>query len=297
MNGKLLRRVFAILLTICSVFSIGIAAYSTSNNRSNSLLHVFDETVNIPEPEGTNVPDYVKWDAKLGCYVLKDFTYNKDEKKYDLKDKENPSYMESEAYRKEQWLEKNKNTKNKLYLGIFKWMEYKSNNFDFSSIRDLKKDLGFKNSILSLNYSHVKEMLDLMYKEDVWNWEMASAIESLVGINCLPEGVMLDSSESKLKKWKEEFTNKNKFTNDKVKNDKVKDNKEIIECGLLALPVIYDEFKNGNKKHLEILPELISNAELLKEDFSKYSDNDWEKWFSNNTQKIETMRIIVEYFN
>ncbi|NLP12950.1 MAG: hypothetical protein GX383_00350 [Clostridium sp.] len=128
---------FMIVFSMVTIITVTCSVYLFFN--PDIVSGINNESVYIPEPENNDVPDKAKWVPELGCYLHKDYYYDKEAKtiketetfKENLK-KLKGNYKEEESFRKDEWKEKNKYTDDKLYRAILNWE--RDQKIGFSSI-------------------------------------------------------------------------------------------------------------------------------------------------------------------
>lgn len=280
-----------VILFTVSLVTLSTLVYTghAFENRKNTLSYVYDESVNIPEPkDAKNVPSYVKWEPKLGIYIREDMYYDEKSKRFKEKEQYNNDLTKRESSRIEEWLKVNKNSNNKLYQAIIRLDQSRSKTLNFSTIYDVKTDPEFKNSIIPLGVEYVPQMLELAFKDNIWNWQMLAAVESITNIKkCLPDDVILDSEPSKHSEWKSKFKYYMKNAKDMVKSEK-----GIEDLGMFALPLISDEIENGNDRYLSYLSELIPNDNGIK---SK-SSQELKELINSKSKEVSILRSILESY-
>ncbi|OPZ93231.1 MAG: hypothetical protein BWY74_01216 [Firmicutes bacterium ADurb.Bin419] len=265
-----------------------------SINHKNSIYHIYDESVYIPEPPSTReVPSYMRWEPMLGEYISDDLYYDKESRTFKDKPVVEENYENSEPYRKEEWLKKNKNSDKPLHKAIMAWKKYRSEHPSLSSLYDIKSDLGFIDNIEALGLDYVPEMLEMLTKDNVWNHPLLAAVECITGVEgCLPEGVLLDDAEFKHEMWKESFRKYMTDAKEMVKNDK-----DVEKLGLFALPYIAEEIENGDTKHLDQMASIVSKHEKVSKDELLTKDEEyWKGWIKNNEKKITIIKEISEKY-
>lgn len=293
MRKILTSRIFVFALTTVTILMIGFTVYAVNYNK-NSISHVYDESVNIPEPTNNkDVPSYAKWEPMLGAYISEDLYYDKESKSFRDKVKYDENYKDSEAYKREKWLEKNRQSSNVLYKSILEWDKSQSESLSFSAIRNIKNEPSFKNNILVLGYDYLPEMVQIVMNDNVWDEPMIAAIECMSGIECLPQGMLLDSAEFKHDIWKKTF--KEYMANAK---DMVKSKKDIEKLGMFALPFIEEEINNGNTSYTSYIPLILSKCEgESKENLSGQDVDYLKKWVAKNNKKITTLKSIIKLYS
>lgn len=267
-----------------------------SINHTNSISYIYDESVYIPEPPRTReVPSYQIWEPMLGAYISEDLYYDKESRTF--RDKHETmaveNYENSEPYRLDKWLEKNKNSNKPLHKAIMAWQKYRSEHPSLCSFYDIKSDPGFIDNIEALGLEYVPEMLEMVTKDNVWNFPLLTAVECITGVEgCLPEGWLLDDEESKHEMWKESFKKYMTDAKEMVKNDK-----DVEKLGLFALPYIAEEIENGDTKHLDKMASIVSKHEKVSKDkLSKKDAKAWKDWIKNNEKKITIIKEISEKY-
>lgn len=89
--------------------------------------------------------------------------------------------------------------------------------------------------------------------------------------------------------WRDKFNKLTSEASERVKSGNIK------ELGYLALPLIYDELKNG--KGDELLPQLsdVANGQkgLVKAETAKWDKAKWIKWFEDNKADMDSLRYVL----
>lgn len=158
---------FMIVFSMVTIITVTCSVYLFFN--PDIVSGINNESVYIPEPENNDVPDKAKWVPELGCYLHKDYYYDKEAKtiketetfKENLK-KLKGNYKEEESFRKDEWKEKTSiltiNCIEQFSIG----KETRKLGFHLYIIED---DPAFKENIVSLGIDYLPQMLDLLYKE------------------------------------------------------------------------------------------------------------------------------------
>lgn len=180
-------------------------------SKENTFYKIYDGTVIHKEPITTkNIPIDVIWDEKLGLYLNDDFYYDPISKAYKEKLYTSWTYKESEASRNEKWLKKVAPTNNVFYLAFTHYLNDSFNSYSFKELinsgpRDLYQEEAFQKHLTNFDYKVIKDIMYLLYDENVYNEQMIGLMEYYANVTCFTNGKTyydLNGTEKMVEQWK-----------------------------------------------------------------------------------------------
>jgi len=279
----------------------------TSVKAENKNNLTKDKIVSTSQNNGTwDKPDYIIWNEEKqeyydSTYLIWDTNCKDYVPRKDVRPKYDQPIGRNYGAEQQEWLDKNKDSKNELDKAIISFRNAMDKKNTLSSVysKEQMNNNPEYQVFSDLGVYGLKEMKKRIDIEDPFTPIFVRTIAYTTKISTLND--YFSEEPDGIKEWinhYEEVLKKAKGETKTALKDKGKLPEIIKSYGVLTLPYLVDDVKMGNTEAIKYLPQIVdritkSDAEQLK----KYNADDWKKWFEANKNTIEQIRELTESYN
>jgi len=274
----------SIALALCIFTALVVVPKAYGNKLPNTPDHVYDESVNIPEPMENKgrVPDHIRWEPMLGLYVDKSAYYDAETKSFVFPMAPGDG-IERETNRIYKWIENNRDTKNPLYQILIQYEDSLSApGQSKSSHRQPNDNIVVQKEMIPSGAKYLDQMMDMVFTEKLFTVPLMYAIEQITSTKCQPVDQLYDDQDEPKEQWRASM----KSILSKVEGA-VKNNEDLTPYGIFALPYLADK---RSDPMTAILPA------IQKAGISADGTVGTANWITENKDSIETIRRCVEKY-
>jgi hypothetical protein len=255
----------------------------------NTLQHVNDETVNIPEPPENKgkVPDHIRWEPMLGCYILKDATYDSNTKSFNIPDGGllSTADPDNENIRIDDWMSKNKSTKDKFLASLVAYETKKETVLTDFSRYDPSNDDSVTEGLIPLGIPYLNNMMDMVMNKKLFDVPLTYAIGQITGTDCQPKGMSYDDYEQTHNQWRSNMKDLLGGVEKAVKNGD-----DLSKYGLFVLPYLDQVDKtraqNFQSKYAKLLQKGGATSDILSD----------PQWLVNNGALVNQIKKCIDAY-
>lgn len=269
-------------------FTRGNAAMD--NTHGNKLQHVNDESVYITEPPENKgkVPAHVRWEPMLGYYILKDAKYDPNTKSFIIPDEGLLSTADpnNEQARIDDWMSKNKNTKDEFLASLAAYETKKETVLSGSSRYLPEKDDSITEGIIPLGIPYLNDMMDMVMNKKLFDVPLTYAIGQITGTDCQPQGMSYDDYEQTHDQWRSNMKSLLGGVEQAVINGD-----DLSKYGVFVLPYLSDmsadRLEIFQAKNVILLQKLNISSDIL---------SNRNEWTSNNSALISEIKGCIDSY-
>lgn len=286
-NICIILSAFTVLLFTFTVVYLTRGNAAIDSTHGNTLQHINDESVNIPEPPENKgkVPNHIRWEPMLGCYILKDAKYDPDKKSFIIPD-EGLNYavdQNNEAASQIDWLAKNKDTKDKFLASLVAYETKKETVLTNSSQYFPDKDDTVTEGIVPLGIPYLNSMMDMVMNKKLFDVPLTYAIGQITGTDCQPTDMSYDDYEQTHDQWRSNMKNLLGGVEKAVKNGD-----DLSSYGLFILPYMDQLDVTRKQKFQDKYATLLQKSGTA----SDLSDPQW----STNSALVNQIKTCIDTF-
>lgn len=291
MKRKLCIILSAVTVIFCA-FTVVLLTKGKADGDSthgNTLQNVYDESVSIPEPPENKgkVPAHIRWEPMLGCYIRNDVKYDPNTKSFIVPDEGllSTADPDNENIRIDDWMAKNKNTKDKFLTSLVAYETKKETVLTDSSRYFPDKDDSVMKGIVPLGIPYLNDMMDMVMNQKLFDIPLTYAIGQITGTNCQPTGMFYDGYEQTHDQWR---SNMKDLLGSVEKA--VKSGEDLDKYGLLILPFLDQIDKTRAQKFQDKFADLLQRSGVMT---SILSD---PQWLANNGAVVSQLRRCIDTY-